>query len=307
MPLPSIPRREFFRGLAALGIAPVILPAVGSIGTSSDSCEGRPCAGRIDRRGNKHAVYRAHVSGFRPENVADQPTCFAGAAELVARGLTLKGATRRSHQFNRQQLAEGLPIREWAFVLSYCRPQIAAAAGRRAQVDADLVAKVEACYLAAGCMSVPRHAGIEAPAWWQALLVAVYNTGLRHGELLHLRIDQIDWDGGGLTLRPPTTSSRSAIVMPLHPAAIAHLRKIRRTDGQLLFPWPHTQACFYRQLHKLQDAAGIDPTERFSLHDVRRIHFALRWDESSPAGKPVDGLAQPAAFFPASPAGGQQS
>jgi hypothetical protein len=131
MSLPSIPRREFFRGLAALGIAPAVLPAVGSIGTSSDSCKGRPCPGRINRRGNKHALYRAKVSGFRPENVADQPTCFARAAELVARGLTLKAATRRCHQFNRQQLAQGFPIREWAFVLSYCRPQIAAAAGSR--------------------------------------------------------------------------------------------------------------------------------------------------------------------------------
>jgi hypothetical protein len=60
---------------------------------------------------------------FVPETPADQPFAF-GDAIVIAAGLSLKAATRRAQQINREQMA--LPIEQrtvWAFVLSALRPQ----------------------------------------------------------------------------------------------------------------------------------------------------------------------------------------
>jgi hypothetical protein len=67
-------------------------------------------------------VFVATLSAdFEPVNVADQPICFDGTSNAIDCGLTLKAATKRAHAFNRRQLRNGLPVKEWAFVVACCR------------------------------------------------------------------------------------------------------------------------------------------------------------------------------------------
>jgi hypothetical protein len=112
-------RRDFLRGLAFLGMAPTVAgpgPAPAEINVAKMTTLIPP----TPRRG-RHAVFVATLAmDFQPETVSDQPITYDGPSNVIDCGLTLKAATRRCHDFNRQQLAAGLPVKQWSFVVAIC-------------------------------------------------------------------------------------------------------------------------------------------------------------------------------------------
>ena len=140
-------------------------------------------------------------------------------------------------------------------------------------------------YQAAVAMDIPRGFGFKPPAWWRALLVLTYNTGLRRGTLFKLRMEWIRWDDCCLTIPPKSMKSGQWHTIHLNPTAMQHLRAIR-TDRELVFPWPFgSTRYFYTVFHRLQDAAGIPRKDHFGLHALRKTLATILWADSPQASQ----------------------
>lgn len=120
-------------------------------------------------------------------------------------------------------------------------------------------------YVACRTVQYPMRVGVPAPQWWQALIVLAYTTGLRKSDLLSLTFDQFDFDS--MELRTSAGKTGKFDVFPLTVAAVDHVQRIRTARNRVFAGVYGVGARFYKLLHGIQDAAGI---ERFGLHDVRR-------------------------------------
>ena len=76
------------------------------------------------------------------------------------------------------------------------------------------------------------------PHTLSTLLGLLASTGLRVGELLAVRTEDLNLDAGELIARWDDTKAYRDEVVPLHPVVVEHLRKIAG-NSPLAFPWPH--------------------------------------------------------------------
>jgi integrase len=152
--------------------------------------------------------------------------------------------------------------------------------------------QLNAVYHAAVAMELPRIAGFKAPAWWRALIVVAYNTGLRRNSLLSLRMEDVNWVDRYLNVRAEITKTAQAQVLPFNHTVQGHLLSIR-TDRSLVFPWPHHERWFHKQFHRLQQAAGIPSKEHFGLHDLRKTAATLLWEMVPAAAQLMLGHTSP--------------
>jgi integrase len=140
------------------------------------------------------------------------------------------------------------------------------------------------CYLAAIAMPKPEIRGFKPADWWRALLVTVYNTGLRRRTLLGLRMEYIDWEGRRIVIPPRDIKSGRGHVAYLNDTTLEHLRRIR-TNREFVFEWPGSQRQMYLWWHRLQTEAGIPWKEHFGLHDIRRTTATRLWEFSPQAAQ----------------------
>jgi integrase len=142
------------------------------------------------------------------------------------------------------------------------------------------------CYQAAVAMEKPHLPGVKAPAWWKALLVVAWNTGLRRGTLFSMRWDDVNWKDHQLVLPGARMKSRRPMIVHLNGPALEALRSIR-TDRELIFPWSraHIGRYFHELFHKLQDAAGIPVKDHFGLHNIRKTVATTLWDTNPGAAQ----------------------
>jgi integrase/transposase len=143
---------------------------------------------------------------------------------------------------------------------------------------------LSAVYDAAACMERPIIEGVKAPAWWKALLVVAFNTGLRLGTLRKLRFEWIDWQAQRLMIPGDALKNRIGQVVPLNETVVRHLETIRSSRA-LIFPWPHNKRHFYRELHRLQTVAGMPRPQHFGTHDLRRTLATMLWGVSPQAAQ----------------------
>ena len=139
-------------------------------------------------------------------------------------------------------------------------------------------------YTAAVAMNYPRIQGFKPPAWWRALLVVAFNTGLRRRTLFEMRIEEIDWDARCIRLPAKHMKAGRPHIAPLNHTAIEHLLAIR-TDRELVFPWPYNVTYFDQCFHRLQDAAGIPREEHFGLHTIRKTLGTILYEVSPGAAQ----------------------
>jgi integrase len=137
-------------------------------------------------------------------------------------------------------------------------------------VELDVLGKV---YAMAGKMRYPKVDGIDPGDWWRALLAVAYNTGIRRRTIFELRMDDINWDRRLLDLPPERLKAHRGEVIHLNDTAFGHLAQIRG-DRDLVFPlpggFPGGLRSYGRQLHRLQDLAGIPRLNHFGLHNLRK-------------------------------------
>jgi integrase len=119
-----------------------------------------------------------------------------------------------------------------------------------------------------------------AADWWRALVVTAYMTGLRVGEILAVRKEDVDLNKGELITRWEDNKADREEVVPLHAVVIDYLRIIVG-NHPLVLPWPHDPRTLWVEFTRIQREAGIHLPCRekhehtpschvYGFHDFRR-------------------------------------
>lgn len=106
---------------------------------------------------------------------------------------------------------------------------------------------------------------VDPAAWWRALILVAYNTGLRPGGLMRLEWGMID--GHRLNLPPSIAKGRRGYLLWINSAALRALEPIRRPSG-LVFGWPgwpNGESSLKKARYRLQREAGIPSRSFYAL------------------------------------------
>lgn len=112
--------------------------------------------------------------------------------------------------------------------------------------------------LRSAARGMPALQTTDPAAWWRALILTFYNTGMRPGTLFWIRWEFLH----GQTLRVPremVKGKRRGLLLYLNRPAMDALEPIRRPAG-LVFRWerwPESESTLRNHRDRLQDAAGI--------------------------------------------------
>lgn len=125
---------------------------------------------------------------------------------------------------------------------------------------------------------------VDAAKWWRALISVALYTGLRIGELMRLRFeDLLDCH---ITVWAKTAKGRKGKRQYLHPEALQEIESIRG-PRELIFEWRNweknprwLQTCFKRLLAR----AGIPESRQFGFHGLRKAHATLIADQGEANG-----------------------
>jgi integrase len=140
-------------------------------------------------------------------------------------------------------------------------------------------------YRHAEAARMPRGLPYPAADWWRGLFVFGYMTGWRISEILALRRQDVDLEGGyAVTLYEDNKGDRDDRVK-LHQVVIDHLEKLAAFDPSV-FPWPHDRRTLDTELDRIQEAAGIhlpcrrkhehtDACHLYGFHDLRRAFATM--------------------------------
>lgn len=91
--------------------------------------------------------------------------------------------------------------------------------------------------------------------WWESLVRAAYDTGLRIGDVLSLRADQL-----GAVLGVSQAKTGLPVLVSLRPATLRAIRRhlAGKTTGPI-WPWPYRREALYRSFRRLVTASAIRP------------------------------------------------
>ena len=129
-------------------------------------------------------------------------------------------------------------------------------------------ATVGPIYQATAAARFPDLAYVSAADWWKALIVAAYTTGCRRGSLLALLQADVEWEARQIRLEADDDKAGEERLKPISLLLMQHLFRIR-TDHALMFPFPHSPTTWYRQWHRLQDAAGLRRESHIKFHQLK--------------------------------------
>lgn len=118
---------------------------------------------------------------------------------------------------------------------------------------------------------------MASPRWLQEIIIFAINTGLRRGEILDLKLSQVDFNRQTLVIYEQKNGAIDTL--PLNQKAMTVLearRKNRWPDCDLAFPSQNGTRIINRNLFRAFDAAlqGAE-IENFRFHDLRHT-FATR-------------------------------
>lgn len=131
------------------------------------------------------------------------------------------------------------------------------------------------------CSAEPgRITGIPARLFWSALVLVIYDTGIRIGALLSLRSADLDVETGWLRVPADVQKDKEAQTFRLHQETLALLRETDPAGRTLLFPWPwHSLSkSFYPRIDAILKRAGLPHGKRDKFHKIRRTHATFYAD-----------------------------
>lgn len=134
------------------------------------------------------------------------------------------------------------------------------------QVDNQRTESMSDEQLAAYMRALAEEPDQDAAAFLRLALV----TGMRRGALLGLRWDDIDFEGGHITLRGENAKKGKTEYIPLTAATRAVLKKVKRTESPYVFPGRDggKRKDFRRMARRVRDKAGL-PKDFRPLHGLR--------------------------------------
>lgn len=118
---------------------------------------------------------------------------------------------------------------------------------------------------------VPRISGVSPTAWWSALIIYIYNVGIRINTALQIRWEMHRRDDRQrlwLHVPPGIIKQHRGEKFYVNIAAAEAMESIR-SQRELIFPWPHHRRYLDTVRVKLLTAAGIPPERRFGFHALR--------------------------------------
>lgn len=125
----------------------------------------------------------------------------------------------------------------------------------------------------------------DTPAayWWMALLLVVYNTGVRISAVMSIHVEDLDLVRGTVLIRAENQKDKEDQEISLIPEALAALQLLKPERLTRLFQeWPfdkakatgvhrkHRWATLTQHLSVLLQAAGLPTTRRDKFHKLRR-------------------------------------
>ncbi len=118
------------------------------------------------------------------------------------------------------------------------------------------------------------------PLWQTAINLGVY-LGLRRGEMLNLKWEDVDFQAGIVRIKPNEEwhpKDREEREIPMHPALIEHL-KIWRAASQngegRVIPWYYKEIAFSQSYSRILKRAGINKGSLHSLRHTFASHLAM--------------------------------
>lgn len=120
---------------------------------------------------------------------------------------------------------------------------------------------------------------------WVALLLVIYDTGLRISSALKIKTTQLSLERA--TLRSPAEDQKDGeeLVFPLHAQTVLAIRDALEAPRDLLFPWPFSREVIWRRYEEILIAAQLLPANasdaerrRAKFHKLRRT--SASWLES---------------------------
>lgn len=112
--------------------------------------------------------------------------------------------------------------------------------------------------------------GVPAPWFWMTLIQSLWYTGERIGSHLRLRWSEVDLDACRITFLGETRKGGvETIQRAIHPDLAQQLRRYRRADGDLVWPWIEHRVVnsLFQSLRVLCRRAGVKPR---GFHAVRK-------------------------------------
>ena len=162
--------------------------------------------------------------------------------------------------------------------------------------EADKIGKVVSqehfrqIYKASKAARMPVGLPCNPDLWWQALLVFGVTSGWRIGEILSLRVDDIDLKTGAVLTRSGDNKGNRDGTDFLPQTTIEHLKPIL-SNLPYVFYWPHGERTIDSEFHRIQTAAGIDlpcrdhrkhectiACHQYGFHALRRAYATLNAD-----------------------------
>lgn len=121
--------------------------------------------------------------------------------------------------------------------------------------------------LPAHARAMPKIGNADPVAWWRAVILLTYNTGLRPMTAFAVRWEQLD--GHRLVVPPASAKGGRGKLHWLNDAALEAVRPLRRGGGLILnwHGWPAGETTFRKHRRLIQLGAGIPP---LSLYALRR-------------------------------------
>jgi integrase len=142
-----------------------------------------------------------------------------------------------------------------------------------------------AIYRACDTARLPRGLPYPPADWWRGLIVYGYMTGWRISDMLGLRRDDLDLEGGYAVTRYEDNKPNRDDRVKLHPVVVEHLRRLPGFTPTV-FPWNYNPRTLDRAFHRVQRAAGIhlacpgrhehSPScHVYGFHDLRRAFATM--------------------------------
>lgn len=130
--------------------------------------------------------------------------------------------------------------------------------------------------LLAACRGFPgTYVRIPAGRYWVAVVLVLYDTGLRIGPVWKLRCEQVDRDQGVVHVLPENQKHRVGQRLKLHVDTVKAINRIWLPDRELLFPWEAHWTTRYNHYRAILRQAGLPLGRMNMFHRLRRTTATL--------------------------------
>jgi integrase len=133
-------------------------------------------------------------------------------------------------------------------------------------------------------MARGRYFGVPAGAWWEAMVLVLYDTGIRKSAAFAIRFNEIDFTNKILRVPPERMKNLVEQYFRLHDQTIEAILATLPPRREQLFPWPFRyERALYGRFRRILKRAGLPFTRRDLFHRLRRTcatHIARHVGES---------------------------